>query len=253
MSEAIEYHRFPRGDHCTFPGCPAKRYYIDSGKRICRLGHEQEGFRQVQSDEDDFGTQGKVTRRKREEKEKVQKTAKGKEARVLFVCCWQLVLWKQVHWLIKQRGCPEELEVVVRDLWAVRLRDVKGVGGDDGREGDSEWELGFSSQTEWETGTETEGRESGTEMERRRRKAEMDRGMPKLIDSLSLCYLGILLMRLPIGLGELHRWAVQEEILYFRAVCSDYLIVCMTFLELFISNKFQDQRGPKGYESPTPC
>src|SRR5579871_242360 len=109
MSEPIEYHRFPRGDHCTFPGCPAKRYYIDAGKRICRFGHEQEGFRQVESDEDDFGTQGRVTSKKREEKEKVEKTLKGRAARKLYLCCWQLVLWKQVHWLIKEKGCPEEL------------------------------------------------------------------------------------------------------------------------------------------------
>lgn len=43
-------------------------------------------------------------------------------------------------------------------------------------------------------------------------------GMPKLIETLGLCYLGCVLKRLPISLGELLRWAENEEVTFLRVV-----------------------------------
>lgn len=224
MSEHIEYHKFPRGEACTYEGCPAKRYYIADGKRFCKHGHEQEGFRQVQRDEDDFNSQGRITRRKREERERVNRVFSGREATQLFLQCYQLVLWKQVKWLIDMKGLPSELETVVRDLWSVRLRIVKYLG-----EGDVELSSGgaalLSSTSDQEgTGTETEERESGGGSSRRNRRIAKQERMPKLIDSLALCYLGTLLMRLPVTLGEFQRWTEQEDLVFVRAVCSCRLI-----------------------------
>lgn len=220
MSEHIEYHRFPRGERCTYEGCPAKRYYIADGKRFCNRGHEQEGFRQVQQDEDDFNTQGRITRRKREEKERVERVLSGREATQLFLQCYQLVLWKQVKWLIDVKGLPGELETVVRDLWSVRLRGVKSLGEEGVGAGGSET-VGFSSQSEWErTGTDTDGMESSGRAGRRNIKKARLEGLPRLIDSLGLCYLGTLLMRLPITLGDFYRWAEQEDIIFVRVVGS---------------------------------
>lgn len=220
MPEHIEYHRFPRGEACTYEGCPAKRYYIADGKRFCNRGHEQEGFRQVQQDEDDFNSQGRITRRKREEKERVERVFSGREATQLFLQCYQLVLWKQVKWLIDVKGLPSELETVVRDLWSVRLRGVKSLGEEDVGAGGSEI-VGFSSKSEWEgTGTDTDGVESSRGAGRGNRKNARQEGIPRLIDSLALCYLGTLLMRLPVTLGEFHRWAEQEDIIFVRAVGS---------------------------------
>lgn len=34
---------------------------------------------------------------------------------------------------------------------------------------------------------------------------------PRLIDSIALCYLGTLLMRLPVGVGDFYRWVVKHE------------------------------------------
>ena len=43
--------------------------------------------------------------------------------------------------------------------------------------------------------------------------------LPKLIETLALCYLGTLLMKLPTSLGEMFKWASNEEIVFTRAVC----------------------------------
>jgi RNA polymerase I-specific transcription initiation factor RRN7 len=248
MSEQIEYHRFPRGERCTYEGCPAKRYYVADGKRFCNRGHEQEGFQQVQQDEDDFNSQGRITRRKREEKECVQRILSGREATQLFLECYQLILWKQVKWLIDVKGLPSELETVVRDLWSVRLRSVKALADEETGIG-SGGEGGFSSQSDWDgTGTDTDGMESGGGMSKRDRKTARHEGMPKLLDSMALCYLGTLLMRLPVTLGEFHRWAEREDLTFVRAVCSLILYHSKLSSFDFHADKLLDQRDPKGNE-----
>jgi RNA polymerase I-specific transcription initiation factor RRN7 len=200
MSEPIEYHKFRRGESCTYGGCPEKRYYIADGKRFCKRGHEQEGYRQIQADEDDFNTQGRVTRKKREERERVERVFSGRDALELYLQCYMLVLRKQIWWLVKEKGLPLELETVVRDLFSVRLRDVRALGKEGVGVGSAE-NVGFSSQSQADDV-----------------KVAKDSRTPKLIDSLGLCYLGILSLRRGVTLGELHRWAAREEIVFLRAV-----------------------------------
>lgn len=218
MSGAIEYHKFPRGENCTSEGCRSRRYYVLDGARFCKTnGHKQEGYTQIAADEDDFNTQGRKTRKKREEKERVEVIFSGREATELFLQCWQLILWKQVEWLVRVKGMPEELETVVRDLWSVRLRAVTGLG-DDETSSASDRAVGFSSTSEAET--ESDGMITASELGRRKRKRGRIRakGVPKLIDTLGLCYLGMLLMRLPVSLGDFQRWTEKEEIIFLRAV-----------------------------------
>jgi RNA polymerase I-specific transcription initiation factor RRN7 len=223
MSEHLEYHKFPRGEQCTYEGCPAKRYYIADGKRFCNRGHEQEGFLQVLQDGDDFNSQGRITRRKREEKERIERVLSGREATQLFLQCYQLILWKQVKLLVDMKGLPGELETVVRDLWSVRLRGIKSLGEQDAGGGGSET-VGFSSQSDWEaTGTDTDDFNSTGEGRKNKRKVRLE-GIPRLIDSLAICYLGTLLMRLPVTLGEFHHWAEQEDIIFVRAVSFIYYL-----------------------------
>jgi hypothetical protein len=217
MSQHIEYHKFPRGEVCSYEGCRQRRYYLADGKRWCKEGHEQQGFRQVQEDEDDFNSQGRKSRRKQEEKEKVQRILTGREATELFLQCYQLVLWKQVRWLVSVKHLPTELETVVRDLWAVRLRAVKGLG--EHGCGLEALAMGVSSMSEDdEIGTGTDEMESSSGKGKKRKIAKRHNGLPTLPESLGLCYLGVLLMRLPLSLGELHRWVEREELLFLRAV-----------------------------------
>ena len=39
---------------------------------------------------------------------------------------------------------------------------------------------------------------------------------PTLTDSLSLCYMGIMLLKIPISLGDMFGWAIREEIPFLQ-------------------------------------
>lgn len=89
---------------------------------------------------------------------------------------------------------------------------------DDGKSHGSASQTFFSSQSEGET-SGTEGK-SVSSRRSRRSIAPGGEGVPKLIETLGLCYLGGMLLRLPVGVGEFHRWAAGEEMVYTRAVSS---------------------------------
>ncbi|KAI6710468.1 hypothetical protein JHW43_007006 [Diplocarpon mali] len=122
MSQHIYFQRFRRDESCTEEGCRARKFYIEDGKKFCQRGHEQEGFTQTQQDEDDWNAQGKKSRKRKEEKERVETVFSGNEAKELYLHCYQLILWKQCHWLVTTLGIPDELRVIVKDLWELRIR-----------------------------------------------------------------------------------------------------------------------------------
>jgi RNA polymerase I-specific transcription initiation factor RRN7 len=228
MSSHIDYHRFSRSEGCTEEGCRSKKWYIEDGKKFCQRGHEQTGFTQTQQDEDDWNTQGKTSRKKREEKEKFQTVLSGKEASELYLQCYQLILWKQCFWLVGKKGFPKELETVVRDLWGLRVRLLFGEKGDEGGYGSGTGTLGFSSTSEGEN-TDTDGAMSRSSRWSKKSAGKKKDQLPKLIETLALCYLGILLLRLPTSLGEIHNWVVTDEMIYNRAVSLSlpYVISCV--------------------------
>lgn len=93
-------------------------------------------------------------------------------------------------------GLPVELETVVKDLWALRLQLLKNKA-----DATSDEETLFGSQPQSETETEEEGKD------RRRQYKIRGKAMPTLIETLGLLYLGMVLLRLPIGMGDIHRYA----------------------------------------------
>ncbi|KAF5874667.1 putative ubiquitin-60s ribosomal protein l40 fusion protein [Botrytis fragariae] len=215
MSSAIDYHKFRRGETCSEEGCRARKFYIEDGKKFCQRGHEQAGFTQTQQDEDDWNQQGKKSRKRREEKEQVEKVFGGSDATQLYLQCYQLILWKQTHWLVTAKGFPKELETIVRDLWELRLRVLQGSGDER-----SEYGTEFGSTTEGDD-TDTDGtgyRSTASTVMSRKRASRAKKNLPKLIDTLGFCYLGILLLRLPTSLGEIYKWATRDEIIYTRAI-----------------------------------
>jgi RNA polymerase I-specific transcription initiation factor RRN7 len=223
MSQHIEYHKFPRDEACSYENCRQRRYYLADGRRWCKEGHEQQGFRQVQEDEDDFNSQGRKIRRKLKEKDKVQRISTGREAVQLFLQCYQLILWKQVRWLVSAKNLPLELETVVRDLWAVRLRAVRALGDNNGGLRGEQAGISLSDSGEVRSGAEAVWKDFSNAKGKKRKIERRHNGLPTLVESLGLCYLGILLMRLPINLGELHRWVEKEELLFLQ-VASTYQI-----------------------------
>ncbi|KAF4768111.1 hypothetical protein HAV15_002136 [Penicillium sp. str.  len=193
---------------CGQEGCRETRYYLDNGLWYCRRGHLQEG---VQVAEDaDFGNLGKTHRLKKETREKASKTLRGRPAYTLFLQIYQLILWKQCHVLIHDHGFPEELEVVVRDLWALRLQDfesrITDATGDD--DDDTESEL-FSSQPAGKDESRDGFKPNSRYLE-----------WPRLIDSVALCYLAAFLMRLPVCVIDFHDMIMRQEIPYARVLAT---------------------------------
>ena len=92
----------------------------------------------------------------------------------------------------------------MKDLWALRLQLLRDL-----LESSLEDEKVFSSQTDVD-GSPDKGEPS-------RRTYQM-RLLPRLIESLGLCYMAMILLRLPISLGDLHRWAIREDIPFIRAI-----------------------------------
>ncbi|CAG8960949.1 hypothetical protein HYFRA_00002487 [Hymenoscyphus fraxineus] len=211
MSQHIEYQRFRRGDSCTEEGCRSRKYYLENGRKFCQRGHEQAGFTQTQQDEDDWNTQGKKSRKQREQKERVERILSGQDAIDLYLQCYQLILWKQCNWLVNEKRFPSELETVVKDLWGLRVGKLFKAG---------EKSYGSVSGTFFSSASEAENTESdgkSVSSRRSRRSIAGEERMPKLIETLGLCYLGMLLMRLPTSLGDLFKWVTNEEMVYARA------------------------------------
>lgn len=83
---------------------------------------------------------------------------------------------------------------MVKDLWALRLQLLKSK-----TDATSDEDTVFSSQPQSETETEDKHEGVGREWKVR------GKDMPRLIETLGLCYLGTILLRLPVSIGEMHR------------------------------------------------
>lgn len=109
---------------------------------------------------------------------------------------------------------------MIKDLWALRLQLLKGRISDPEKEG----EQFFTSKPEMKksevgkkkkkttggnnTNSEAEDEEEEEEVNRKGRIYFKYRGrdMPTLIESLGICYLAMILLRLPISVGDLQRY-----------------------------------------------
>ncbi len=69
--------------------------------------------------------------------------------------------------------------------------------------------------------TQSETEDSGTAaIEGRESKTRHLENAPKMIDTVALCYLAILLLRLPISLGNVYGWIMEEGFIYLRAIAA---------------------------------
>ena len=94
---------------------------------------------------------------------------------------------------------PAELENVVKNLWALRLQLLK-----DRTLVDSDGDTVFSSQARTED-DEIESKSKYGQAWKARAKA-----IPTILETLGLCYLGTVLLRLPLSLGDMHRYENQR-------------------------------------------
>lgn len=161
---------------------------------------------------------GNVSRKQRTVREKERRQLTGEAGKLLYLEALQLLLRKQILWLIREKCHREELETVVRDLWDLRIRGATALGhGSDATAGSEDILEIFSSQpavveTTIQTWTSRSKAQSWS----------ADRGLswpvPKMSDTLALCYLGCYLLRIPTRLGELIKWANDFHFPYRHAV-----------------------------------
>lgn len=181
---------------------------------------DAQGFIQFDiGDEEDAGKLGAVAKREKEVKERELRHLTGQAGRNLYLECLQLILRNQVLWLVSSRGHKDELETVVRDLWDLRTRGSSNLVAEDAPQEDS-IEM-FSSQPA------TEELVKGVDNSKTRAQSwDPSRGsdwpMPRMIETLALCYLGCLLLRIPTGVGELCTWVNGGHMPYKRAVSRAY-------------------------------
>ena len=102
----------------------------------------------------------------------------------------------------------------MRDLWALRLQKIQTrVTEDSETDTEAASSRMFSSQSEGESGTDAE-----TAISARRRQASRKKdGGPGLTDILCLIHVGIMLLRIPLTIADLHRWINSGQLLFYRA------------------------------------
>ncbi|KAK5700898.1 hypothetical protein LTR97_005416 [Elasticomyces elasticus] len=126
-----------------------------------------------------------------------------------YLLCLQLVLRKQLRWLIETKKLPEELETLVRDLWALRLQRLRNrVSYDSETETDTQSHH-FSSQSDGETSA------SEAKHDRQRPRTKID-GTPNLMDTIALSYMGALLLRKPLTIADLHHWINEGDLPFYH-------------------------------------
>lgn len=141
----------------------------------------------------------------------------GRDALELYLSCYQLILWKQCHWLVNVKGFPDELEIIVKDLWSLRVSSLLNLGDEKGGYGSASGTL-WSSGGEGDNTEDTDGSAGKSASSRRSKHTVGGNVAPMLIETLGLCYLGMLLLRLPISIGEIFKWAARDDMVYTRAV-----------------------------------
>ncbi|KEY70876.1 hypothetical protein S7711_00722 [Stachybotrys chartarum IBT 7711] len=212
MEERRQLHRMPPGQSCS--ECKSRKYYVEAGHRYCRNDHQLEGFIQYDlGDEQDAGRHGAVARREKEVRVIEKRHLTGAQGKLLYLEALQLILRNQLLWLIYDKGHREELETVVRDLWDLRLRGSSSlVVSSEAEDGEL---ATYGSQA-------TEDQSAATLAQNTRAQSwDPDLGkkwpLPRMPDTLGLCYLGCVLLRIPTRIGQFIDWANTGHVPYKRA------------------------------------
>jgi RNA polymerase I-specific transcription initiation factor RRN7 len=172
---------------------------------------------------------------------------------------------------VHDKHLPEDLLGVVRDLWDLRIRGfssptssstsevlVSGEGKQNKEDpaalsADVSDELAFFASQSGADASETEQRASiaRTKVQDWTCGRPDDWKPPKIIETLAMSYLGCLLMRLPVRIGDIFRWAKANEIPYLGAVS---LIRPPFSLSRLCSGRQPNQRsGHRLARSPRTC
>ncbi|CAO2653736.1 Nn.00g031470.m01.CDS01 [Neocucurbitaria sp. VM-36] len=213
--------RSTKGPICGVENCRSRRYEEgEDGFLYCQNGHRQHGLVRGEDDEDNFMNASRaITRKKKGIDDSEKRTAKhfsGRRAFDLYLKCLQLILRHQIWFLVQEKGLPAELELVVFDLWALRIAQFGDKIASNSQETDSQSQSQVFNTLEGEE-SETTDTERGLHKRPRGRDRKLA-GAPNLNDCLALSYLGILSLRLPITPGDVYTWVMDGKMAYRRAI-----------------------------------
>ncbi|PHH62262.1 hypothetical protein CDD81_7322 [Ophiocordyceps australis] len=208
--------RMPPGERCY--ECGSQRWYLQDGERFCSRGHQIEGFTQYGATQEDLSSRvGRVARRKVDKLSREPDRLNPSQGKALYLEALQLLLRRELWWLVQEQNFPSQIETVVRHLWDLRIR-----GSDcDNHRGQMETESGgepqyFSSQdlpqVEDQRVSKTGSRIQSWNSERGEHWP-----LPSPLDTLALCYLGSVLLRTPFLIGELLCWTNDGSLPYQTA------------------------------------
>ncbi|SPO05815.1 related to polymerase I core factor (CF) subunit [Cephalotrichum gorgonifer] len=217
MDESRVLKRFPRGERCS--DCRAKKWYVENGFGYCQNGHRVQSWVQFDADEDDWKGLGQVTRRKPAEatygdEPHTRKRLSGAAARTLYLECLQIILRKQVAWMIREKSHSAELEAVVKDLWDLRLRGCPREEEEGPPRQDTQY---FSTQEEDLASPAENGDWAGRE-ESWDSSAGSKWPVPNAADTLLICYFACVLLRAPTMLGDIRDWASRGRMPYRKSL-----------------------------------
>ncbi|CDK28350.1 unnamed protein product [Kuraishia capsulata CBS 1993] len=214
---------FSAGPVCGVDNCPSNEWRSVDGRRICRYGHVLEGDYEFNDEEDEYT--GMVTRRinvvaglndvsiatqeVRSQKLAEQRDANarvfGREAFYLRISAMQFIFHRQLRWLIETKGAPEALELHGRYLWTLYVEKVF-VPLDEDYEGEQEEEDEAN-----EDQTSSVPFKDGIKVPANRSPAR-----PNHVDTLALCYLACLKLKLAIYASDFVHWATTNAIPYLN-------------------------------------
>ncbi|RPB28945.1 hypothetical protein L211DRAFT_817189 [Terfezia boudieri ATCC MYA-4762] len=239
MSAENSYRRLNR---CGIDNCKTTLYYLEDGQWFCKNGHRREGELDLEEDDElnaQTQTGAKAKKAKDQEKEAPAEVLHGRKGFELFLKCIQLILRKQVRVLVYEKGFPAQLEAVVRDLWALRLQKALGKlktsipaaaapGEEPILQDSTDGDTGIASaaavtDTEtysseyWSSDIEVDNAVAGEadpvkkNLLRRNKRAFQ---VPGLIVTIGLCYLGAMMLKVPVPLGDIYKWVESQELPY---------------------------------------
>jgi hypothetical protein len=95
------------------------------GEYVCHLGHQYHLQEQLGDNDQLIGSQNFVRSYRKEKKEEEEIVQVQKTQHFSLFLHYQRLLKKQTLWLIENKGFPNNIQLVVRDLWVVWVSQLK--------------------------------------------------------------------------------------------------------------------------------
>lgn len=223
-----------RGGRCGIDNCKSQLWKVVDGRKICQFGHVKEGDLEIGDDEDEFYGSQAGTRVSRinlngsqttdillnasQKKDDELSVLYGKDGLALLMQTLQFILRKQIQWLRGNQGLGDEFEAICKSIWAVFVNSTKfskiEFGKKRKRRSSTRGISPETTESEFSELSEFESEYSGTESRENfnlgHQRISLDTKV-QLLDTVAVCYLACVLLRVPIYIYDIQRWICQYE------------------------------------------